>query len=58
MEEEKTRRFVRVHISDTLYTTARYDDCFWDKDKVYIQYPSGQREYPRSKIKALEIFEV
>ena len=58
MTEEKSRRFIRVHISDVLYTTARYDDCFWDKEKVYIQCPSGVKTYDRSKIKGLEIFEV
>ncbi len=53
----ESRRFIRIHISETLYTTARYDECFWDKERIYIECPWGIKTYERSKILGMEIFE-
>ena len=53
----ENKRFVRIHISDTLYTTVPYDDCFWDKETIYIECPWGVKTYPRSSVQSIEIFE-
>lgn len=53
----ESRRYVTVHLSETLSTTVPYDNCFWDKDHVYIEVPSGVKTYDRSSILGLEIFE-
>ena len=60
MKEKSTmesRRYVTVHLSETLSTTVPYDNCFWDKDHVYIEVPSGVKTYDRSSVLELEIFE-
>lgn len=49
--------FVRIHLSETLYTTVPYEDCFWDKSNIYIEIPSGVKTYDRSQVLSLEIFE-
>lgn len=51
------RLFVRIHISETLFTTAPYDDVFWDSKYIYIEIPSGVKTYDRAKILSMEIFE-
>lgn len=53
----ESKLYVKIHLSENLFTTVPYDDCFWDKNNVYIEIPSGVKTYSRSQILELEIFE-
>lgn len=53
----ESRLFVKIHLTENLFTTVRFNDCYWDKENVYIETPGGVRTYDRRHILSLEIFE-
>lgn len=53
----ESKKLVKIHFSENLFTSAKYEDVDWNDIGVEVRSFNGTKFYPWHSVMSLEIFE-